>query len=57
MTWWTFLSGESPGDDVPGLALPLLTCNPGCITLITLDGHCISLQESGPEQVLHWSEG
>lgn len=27
MTWWTFPSGESPRDDVSGLALSLLTCN------------------------------
>lgn len=26
MTWWTSPSGESLGDDVLGLALPLLTC-------------------------------
>lgn len=41
MTWWTFLSGESLGDNVPGLALPLLTCSPAFLTLIALDGHCV----------------
>lgn len=56
MTWWTFLSGKSLGDDVPGLALPLLPRSLACVTLISLDGRCISPQEPGPEQVLHWSE-
>lgn len=41
MTWWTFPSGESLRGDVPGLALPLLICSPACITLITLDSHCV----------------
>lgn len=56
MTWWTFLSGKSLGDDVRGLALLLLPCSLACVTLISLDGRCVSPQEPGPEQVLHWSE-